>query len=72
MKIQYQRGPRNRRCLVHFAVQHAGAGRGAPVNPIERIARLVAPHSGNSGGIFIQPVLQANFANRPTRGDFVA
>ena len=68
MKIQYQRGPDDARRLVDLAVQLAGAGGRPPVDAVQRIARLVPPHAGDPRGVFEEAVRDADFADRPPRG----
>jgi hypothetical protein len=49
-------------------VELAGASGRPPVNPVERVARLVAPHAGDPRGVFIKAVGDADFADGPPRG----
>ena len=41
---------------MDLAVQRAGAGRGAPVNPVERVARLVGPNTSDSSRVLEEPM----------------
>src|SRR5206468_9562947 len=61
-----------RRGFVDLAVQLAGAGGGAPVNAVHRVAGFVGSHAADARGIFVQPVREAHVADRPARGDIVA
>ena len=72
VEIQDQRRPDDAGRLVELAVQLAGPGGRPPVDAVERIARLVPPHAGDAGGIFVEAVRNVDLADRPPRGQLEA
>ena len=71
VKVEQQSRAGQGRWLVDLAVQGAGAGRGAPVHAIKRIARLIRPHAGNPRRVLEQPVDHAHVANGPARRQII-
>ena len=68
VEIQHNRGPHDAGRLVELAVELAGSGGGPPMDAVQRIARLVAPHAGDPRGVFVEAVRDADLADRPPRG----
>ena len=72
VEVEHDRRAGDRRGVVDLAVQDPGAGRGRPVDAVERVAGLVVPDAGDPRRVLEQAVRQPDLADRPTRRHVVA
>src|SRR5207247_157768 len=71
MEVEYDRGPRERACIINLAVELGGSCRRSPMNPAKRVAHFIRPDACDPRGIFVESMRQANIADRSPGGQVV-